>query len=144
MFTVRQAIDSDYDFLFDLKKAAEYGPINAVFGWDEELQRKMHRDEWNEDKPVVIEINGIRAGSYLVQLHSDHVYFGRFFLLPEFQGNGIGSKVLNELTDFADENKLAIKLCYLQGNRVGALYDRFDFDVVSQDAQYVNMIRYSK
>ncbi len=35
LFVARQAELGDYEFLFELKKAAEYEPINTVFGWDE-------------------------------------------------------------------------------------------------------------
>ncbi len=37
MFTTRQAKNTDYNFLFELKKAAEYEPIKAIFGWDETI-----------------------------------------------------------------------------------------------------------
>ncbi|TOQ64848.1 GNAT family N-acetyltransferase, partial [Vibrio parahaemolyticus] len=38
MFVTRQAEVEDYDFLFHLKKVAEYEPIKAIFGWDENVQ----------------------------------------------------------------------------------------------------------
>ncbi len=41
MFEVREAIDEDYEFLFELKKAAEYEPVKAVFGWDENVQKQF-------------------------------------------------------------------------------------------------------
>ncbi|TPA58850.1 N-acetyltransferase, partial [Vibrio parahaemolyticus] len=67
MFEVREAIDEDYEFLFELKKAAEYEPVKAVFGWEENVQQEIHRNEWNEAKPTIIEIEGAPVGSYLVQ-----------------------------------------------------------------------------
>lgn len=141
MYKTRKAEDSDYEFLFELKKSAEYEPIKAVFGWDESVQREIHRNEWDEEKPVIIEVDGVSVGSYLVQEHSDHLYFGRFFLLPDYQGRGIGSQVLKAAITFADEKSLPIKLCYLQGNRVGQLYKRMGFEVVKQDEQFVYMLR---
>ncbi len=141
LFVTRQAELGDYEFLFELKKAAEYEPINAVFGWDEYVQRDIHRQEWEDGKPKIIEINGESIGSYLVQEHSDYLYFGRFFLLPQFQGKGLGSKILKGVVELAHEKSLPIKLCYLQGNRVGELYSRFGFQVVCQDKQFVHMIK---
>lgn len=141
MYKTRKAEDSDYEFLFELKKSAEHEPIKAVFGWDETVQREIHRNEWDEEKPVIIEVDGVSVGSYLVQEHSDHLYFGRFFLLPDYQGRGIGSQVLKAAITFADEKSLPIKLCYLQGNRVGQLYKRMGFKVVKQDEQFVYMLR---
>ncbi|MBE3858436.1 N-acetyltransferase, partial [Vibrio parahaemolyticus] len=47
MFEVREAIDEDYEFLFELKRAAEYEPVKAVFGWEENVQKEIHRNEWS-------------------------------------------------------------------------------------------------
>ncbi|EIK4765034.1 GNAT family N-acetyltransferase [Vibrio parahaemolyticus] len=141
MFEVCEAIDEDYEFLFELKKAAEYEPVKAVFGWEENVQQEIHRNEWNEAKPTIIEIEGAPVGSYLVQAHPEHLYFGRFFLLPACQGKGIGSQVLKTVIQLANEKSLPIQLGYLQGNRVGQLYERFGFEVASQDEQFVHMLK---
>ena len=139
VYKTRKSENSDYEFLFGLKKSAEFEPIKAVFGWDENVQREIHRNEWNEEKPTIIEVNGIAVGSYLVQFHADHLYFCRFFLLPQYQGRGIGSQVLKGVIEIATQKLLPIKLCYLQGNRVGQLYKRLGFEVIGQDEQFVHM-----
>ncbi|QNE01197.1 GNAT family N-acetyltransferase [Vibrio vulnificus] len=141
MFVTRQAENDDFDFLFQLKKAAEIEAVKAVFGWDENVQKEIHQREWNEAKPTIIEIDGCRVGSFLVQEHPEYLYFGRFFLLPSFQGKGVGSIVLENVIALASEKSLPIKLCYLQGNRVGQLYSRFGFVVTGEDSQFVHMVR---
>ena len=140
-FSTRLAQNSDFEFLFELKKAAEFELIKSVFGWDEEFQRKMHKNEWNEARPSIVEISEEAVGSYLLQDKGDHFYFCRFFLLPAFHGKGIGSQILNQCLAFADEQQKPIKLSYLQGSRVGRLYRRFGFEVVAEDAQFVHMER---
>jgi len=141
VFTTRLADSKDYEFLFELKKVAEYEPIKAIFGWNETVQRELHHSEWLEAKPMIIEIGGVPVGSFLVQARENHVYFGRFFLLPECQGKGVGSQVLKRVIATAHERAMPIKLCYLQGNRVGELYVRFGFEVTSQDSQFVYMVK---
>lgn len=140
-FTTRPAVSDDYEFLFDLKKVAELGPITAIFGWDEELQKEMHQQEWLEAKPTIIEVDGERVGSYLVEEQDDQFYFGRFFLLPRCQGQGIGSAILDRICTHAGQQDRPIGLCYLQGNRVGELYARFGFQITTQDHQFVHMIK---
>jgi len=54
-YSTRSAQSSDYEFLFELKKAAEFEPIKAVFGWDEQIQRDIHAEEWAEERPEIIE-----------------------------------------------------------------------------------------
>lgn len=139
--TQRRAESQDYEFLFALKKSAEYAAVEAVFGWDEKVQRAIHRQEWQDAKPKIIEWQSQSIGSFLVTEHSEHLYFGRFFLMPEFHSMGIGGNILNSVTRQADEINKPIKLCYLNGNRVSNLYSRHGFEEVHRDAQFVTMIR---
>ncbi len=80
-------------------------------------------------------------GCYLVQLHSEHLYFVRFFLLSKYQGKGIGSQILKTVIELANRKSLPIKRCYLQGNRVGQLYKRLGFEVIGQDEEFVYMLK---
>lgn len=141
MFTTRPSVDQDYQFLFELKKASEYQVIDSIFGWDEQTQKEIHRQEWQQARPIIVEIDGVRVGSFLVQTHIEYWYFGRFFLLPTVQGKGIGTKILSDVIANAAQAQMPLRLCYLQGNRVGELYRRLVFKQVSQDQHFVYMIK---
>lgn len=144
MFITRAAKSDDYEFLFHLKKSAEFEAVKSVFGWDEKVQREIHSQEFKTEKPTIIEINGIAVGSYLIKQDTHYLYFERFFLMPECQGLGIGTNILKELVKLSDFNNLSIKLCYLQGNKVATLYKRFKFEVTSEDTHFVYMIKHCK
>lgn len=137
--TTRLANKQDFLFLFELKKAAEYDAVKAVFGWDEQLQMKIHQQEWQQARPVIILENGQAVGSYLFQDNVDHFYFGRFFLLPKAQGKGIGSAILRAVIIQAELKQKPLKLTHLQGNRVHSLYQRFGFTITAQDEHFVYM-----
>ena len=141
MFLIRPSAENDFVFLCQLRKLALFEAVEKVFGWNETIQKEICRREWEEARPDIIEISGQKAGSYLVQINSDHIYLGRFYLLPKFQGQGIGSKILNEVLAISERENLPIKLCYLQGNRVGRLYMRLGFKIISEDTEFVHMIR---
>ncbi len=140
-FDFRPATLGDFDFLFSLKKNAEYEAIKAVFGWDEEVQQRIHHEEWQEDQPTIVTVGGQPAGSFLLQDKGEHLYFCRFFLLARYHGKGIGSKILQYCIELADAQRKPIQLCYLQGNRVGSLYQRFGFQFTSEDNAFVYMKR---
>ena len=74
-YSIRPAQSSDYEFLFELKKAAEFEPIKVVFGWDEQVQRDIHADEWAEERPEIIEYQNKAIGSVLLQDKGKHVFF---------------------------------------------------------------------
>jgi len=136
-YTERVASGDDFEFLFELKKAAEYDAVSRVFGWDEMLQRQIHEEEWSHAKPTIIEVNGVRAGSYLFQPQGSNYYFGRFFLMPQFQGQGIGSAVIENC--IAKATPKSIDLCHLIGNKVNSLYVRHGFKVTGKDDHFVYM-----
>jgi len=138
-YKTRSASEEDFEFLFQLKKAAELEAVKAVFGWDEDLQLKIHKQEWDDAQPTIIEINGVRSGSYLLQEKNDHFHFGRFFLLPEFHGKGIGSRILKYVIEISKEKQKSIRLVVLQGNKVLGLYQRFGFKIVKEDEQFIQM-----
>ncbi|MGF1761798.1 GNAT family N-acetyltransferase [Aliivibrio kagoshimensis] len=140
-YTERTANDDDYQFLYELKKASEYDAVSRVFGWDELLQQRLHKNEWNEARPTVIEVEGKRVGSYLLEPRLDYYYFGRFFILPRFQGAGIGTAVLKRCIEKVGNKP--IQLCHLQGNKVHYLYKRHAFTVTEQDEKFIHMKRAS-
>lgn len=138
-------------FAFALKKAAEREAVTRIFGWDEPLQYQLHLREWQACKPSLILFEGKAIGSVLLESveviaeESEAVerslHFSRFFLMPEWQGRGIGSAVLAGVMTLADAEGLPCQLQYLVGNPVAALYCRFGFEEASRDSQFVTMIR---
>jgi len=67
-----------------------------------------------------------------------------FYLLPQFQGQGIGSKLLQSVLDRADELALPVKLEYLKWNPVGSLYLRHGFEIASQNDTHFFVVRQPK
>lgn len=137
--TYRSATSEDYQFTFELKKVAEMDAITAVFGWDEDLQQELHRQEWNSGLPTIICLDGKPIGTYLLESKHDTLFFSRFFILPAFQGMGIGSQILQTIIKVSQQTHSPCKLCYRQGNRVGELYKRFGFIDYETDDVFVHM-----
>jgi len=141
-------------FAFELKKAAERAAVTQVFGWDEALQYQLHLTEWQECQPLLILMDGIPIGSVLLETiepechpaaeqdsaGSAHSYFSRFFLLPQWQGQGIGSAMLGAVIAWSDKAQRPCRLTSLQGNPVRGLYRRFGFEKLTEDAQFVTMV----
>ncbi|WP_051287975.1 GNAT family N-acetyltransferase [Photobacterium halotolerans] len=141
-------------FVFELKKAAEREAVTQVFGWDEALQYQLHLAEWLDCKPLLILMDGIPIGSVLLETMEPefhptaeqnsaklpHSYFSRFFLLPQWQGRGIGSAVLRAVIAWSDKAHRSCCLTYLQGNPVSGSYRRFGFETITEDSQFVTMV----
>ena len=138
---VTPASDADYEFSFRVKKVAEGDLVRRYFGWDETVQRDFHMKEWTERRPDIIWSCGVRVGTVAVRESGDCIEIGQFFILPEFQNRGLGTVILQEAVQRADERGLVARLAFLNGNRAESLYVRHGFALVAQTETHSFMER---
>lgn len=132
LIKISQATEEDYEFSYQVKKAAEGDLIRQVFGWDEAFERAFHLKDWTQNRPSIIRYNGIPIGTLLETETDGRLGIGRFFILPEYQNKGIGTFLLQSLLQKADESGMIVQLAYLKGNRAESLYSRNGFQLVRQ------------
>ena len=65
----------------------------------------------------------------------------QFQLLPQYQGRGIGTKLLEELIADAQANRVAITLSVLKVNPARSLYQRLGFRVTADNERSYEMRR---
>jgi predicted acetyltransferase/N-acetylglutamate synthase-like GNAT family acetyltransferase len=138
---IRPAAEEDCEFAYQVKKAAEGDLVRRFFGWDEAVQRDFHLREWAERPPGIIRFEGKTIGTVDVRVSDGCIDVGRFFIQPEYQNRGIGSRILRRVTQRADEGDLVARLAFLRGNRAEALYGRHGFRMVSQTETHCHMER---
>ncbi len=132
LVTLTPATDDDRGFSYQVKKAAEGDYIAAIYGWDEEYQKRFHGRDWEERRPDIIRYDGRRIGTLYAREEEDGLHIRQLFIMPEWQGKGIGSCLLRRILAEADSRGLVTKLAFLEGNRVESLYRRFGFRLTSR------------
>jgi ribosomal protein S18 acetylase RimI-like enzyme len=138
---LRPATDADDDFCFRLNLATMRDYVEPIYGWDVDVQRRYH-DEWFEaDRLSIIEDDGGTAIGVLdVSDESGHLYLSRIEVLPEVQGRGVGTAVMEGLI----RQGRAIRLHVFTNNiRARRLYERLGFivDRDSEDEHHLSMHR---
>lgn len=123
------ADDTHYEFLFQLKKAAMGPYVKKIWGWDEKHQRERHAEDWQEKRPSVILYQDKPIGCILINNEDDHIYVGRFYILPKYQSQGIGTHIFNGVFDKADKANKSTTLAVLKINPALALYKRLGFQI---------------
>jgi ribosomal protein S18 acetylase RimI-like enzyme len=95
---LRPATDADDDFCFRLNLATMRDYVEPIYGWDVDVQRRYH-DEWFEaDRLSIIEDDdGTAIGVLDVSDEGGHLYLSRIEVLPEVQGRGVGTAVMEGL-----------------------------------------------
>jgi len=125
--------DDDFQFSFDVKRVALGPHIAKKWGWDERFQRDFHRRRFAEKPMYKILLDNWAIGTVSVLFAEDHIRFGEFYLLPELQGRGLGTKILTHVLSLADTRHLPVRLEYLKWNPVGSLYLRHGFQVTQEN-----------
>jgi len=120
------------DFAFEVKQAAIGPHIIARWGWDEAFQRNFHEQRFR-DKPFSrIMHKGQAVGTIALSAVADHMRLDEFYLLPSYQGQGLGTRILRHCLAIADACGMRLRLQYLKWNPVGSLYRRHGFMVIDE------------
>ena len=115
--------------------------IDATWGWDGSAQRQRQQEEFAASTYQVIEVAGHSVGTCIIRRQPDCFYLSGLYLLPEYQGQGIGSLVLESLLSEGQAHGLPIRLRVLKVNpKAQRLYERHGFTVTDEtDIDFVVM-----
>lgn len=142
---LRPARKVDSDFCFRLHRAAMRTYVEAVWGWDDAVQREFHDQRFDPAMTRIITVDGLDAGSLNVQYRPDDIYLARIEIHPDFQGRGIGSQLIRRLVEEAAERDQPVVLDVLTVNsRARALYRRLGFREVCRYGENEIKIRMRK
>ena len=138
---LRAATEADYEFCYNVKKDALGQYVAQVWGWDEAFQREFHHRNFEVMRPDVVVYQNLDVGTFEITLHDDHIHLGEFYLLPQFQRQGIGTILLQQVLDEAVEKDLPVRLEVLKNNPVRSLYKRHEFVITGQREHHFLMER---
>jgi ribosomal protein S18 acetylase RimI-like enzyme len=127
---VRPALRSDRAFLFEVRRAALRTYVEQTSGWDDADQRATADKEFGELPYAVVEESGRPVG-YVCVLHEHECDFiEEIALLPEAQGRGIGTRLIEDIRQAAQRRGVPVRLSVFASNPAQALYARLGFEVV--------------
>ena len=129
----RKASEADRAFAFDVKKQALGPYIKQVWGWDEEIQVVFFEKEFNPSLLEIITYENQNIGTIEVLFNSERILINKFYILPDFQGHGIGSKILKDEIANARKRGLCLRLGVLRINPAVRFYERHGFTKVEEN-----------
>lgn len=129
----RNAREEDREFIYTLTRTVYKELVEKQFGkWDEEWQRQCFEEKWQCANYQIIEKEGTRIGTMRVTHQDDHAFLNEIQLLPDFQGRGIGSKLIRRELERAHKHNIPLRLRVLKENRARSLYERLGFVVYGE------------
>ena len=128
------------DFVVEVNRVALGPYLAAAFGWDEAAQRAYFDDGFDASGGQVIQVDGADVGELLVEERPSEVFLVRLALLPEWQGRGIGSAIVQMLVERAHELGSAVSLDVFRSNpRAVQLYESLGFVPTGESETDVSM-----
>lgn len=119
------AIETDRAFFIEVHHTAYRPVIEKMFGWDKPLQDSFANKAFDEGGMNIIWRNNQKIGVVGYEEHEKFLWLKEVFLLPEHQGQGIGSHIIKDAIAKATSSGKELRLQTLKEN-TGAkkLYER--------------------
>lgn len=136
---LRPARREDDLFVYEVKKQALGPYVKQVWGWDEDVQRDLHRKEFNASRLQIVTLAGCDVGTIGVVSDENRFLINTVYLLPEYQNRGIGSALIRGVLDRARTQGLPVRLGVLKVNPARRLYERLGFRVVAETETHWKM-----
>jgi len=138
--TYETATEQDRAFFIHVHHISYRDTIEKMFGWDKELQYSYANKAFDEGGILIIWVDGKKAGVIGWEDRAACIWLKEFFLLPEYQGLGIGTQVVQDMKIRAKSAQKDIHLRTLKANiRAKALYERVGFEVTDVTNIHWNM-----
>lgn len=138
--TRRPAQEEDVDFLRKVHHEAYRDVVEKQFGgWDEKAQDAFFASALKHSPHEVLYYDEQPCGYFSMEEHADFIELHELVLLPEFQGKGIGSKILNDAVELAKTKNLPARLQVLKENKAADLYRRLGFQTVGETETHLEM-----
>ncbi|WP_431825400.1 GNAT family N-acetyltransferase [Burkholderia sp. F1] len=130
----------DAETLVHMRIAAMRESLERVGRFDPQRARARFLSSFDPACCWFIVANGVTVGFLLVRPVDAHLVLEHLYILPAYQGRGIGSAVLASIFADADSRALPVKVGALRGSDSNRFYQRHGFVKIEEaewDIYYV-------
>ncbi len=140
MYTLRAATAADYAFLYHLHVAAMKPSVAQVWGWDEAAQAARFRQRFDSTPQRIVVVDGQDIGVLALEERPSELFLAILCLLPAFQGQGWGTRIIRDLLTQAHDAGVPVTLQVLKPNHSARrLYERLGFRVTEATPTHYRM-----
>ena len=144
-YKFRKYKNSDYDFIFDLKKVCYEKYVAEFFGeWNNDVQKQLFEDfiSARSQNIKIVYFDDEKAGFVDGKnIDSNGFEQGNICLLPQFRNQGFGSWYLNKIINSHKKQDIYLKV--FKSNPAKKLYEKFGFQKYDETISHYLMVRKS-
>jgi GNAT superfamily N-acetyltransferase len=137
--TTRQAITSDFDFVFDLYRQTLSIYVEQTWGHSEEFQRNGMREDFETLPFEIVRDRGKDIGAISVFEEENKLFIEFILIAPSHQRQGFGTQLVNNILSQASQKQIPVKLNVIRINHAKAFYEKLGFTVVDSDRYLFSM-----
>jgi GNAT superfamily N-acetyltransferase len=134
-----QAEAADFGFLYRLIVVCLKEYVTAIWGWDEDFQRSHFAAHFDPAASYIVVVCGRDIGQLSVEDRPEERFLSGIFLLPAYQGQGLGSQIIGDVLAGARDGNRPVRLQVLNGNPARRLYERLGFKAVGRTHTHILM-----
>lgn len=135
--------DEYYDFVYEVKKNAYKKYVEECWGTWNEVEQKEYFEKFinaYKNSSYIIKVGDTAIGFYNDEELEDGSYeVGNICIIPEYQGQGIGTDILKRKLEEHKEQDIRIR--FFKQNPVGALYEKLGFSLSGETEFHYQMIK---
>ncbi|CAD7536859.1 GNAT family N-acetyltransferase [Aeromonas hydrophila] len=134
---------SEFEQRFAAVKEGIFPYVEAVFGWDDEMQRERLTSEYEPHWLSWILAEGEQVGLLCCKPYDDALHVHLLIIFPRYQGRQLGSTVMARLhREAASEGRHRVTLSSFSANqRAIEFYRRLGYQVVAEEPAFVSLSR---
>lgn len=137
--TRRTATIGDLDLIYHLKSHSLKPYVTANYGWNEEIQRRIHSESYDPSKVSIIQYDGVDVGYLEIDDSKQKTTLENLMIHSSFQNRGIGSMIMKELIARSTRQNKDLKLSVFKNNpRALKFYKSVGFEIIeSNETHYL-------
>jgi GNAT superfamily N-acetyltransferase len=140
--SLRPAGAADFDYCRKLYFTEMESTIREL-SLDMTAHAEGFRERWDAAQVRIITLDGADVGWLQSLMQDDAFFLGQLFVEASFQGQGIGTAVVNRIVDEAAGAGKAVTLGVVKTNPALRLYRRLGFQITHEDDRKFYMRRES-
>ncbi|MDT8428389.1 MAG: GNAT family N-acetyltransferase [Pseudomonadales bacterium] len=131
--TFRKATVQDMDWLYALFRSTMKHHIEQTWGWDELFQKHGFAENLPASSFTIALLDQEAIGAYSLMEKTDHLWLDMLLLPEQFQGRGLGSRLLETIQKKALARKKPLRLSVLKINSAHEFYLKRGFVCCGED-----------
>lgn len=131
--------EADFVKSLHIRNAAMRVHLERRWVWSGKYQEQLHRKRYFKTDQRFIISEGREIGTIAVTDEKTSLYISDFYILPIFQGCGIGSAIIERLIAISEMYRKSLQLHVLSWNPAKKLYLRYGFEEIREDDINITM-----